>query len=186
MPIPGPRTQFGPEPGYRNPDGAAPTLFNLWKRPGPVWWPGRSPGTMVLTLRGNRLGYGQIRRFWRQSVDYVSAMSYSWTENGNNPSYPNGSDAGANVEALGQITRALRYMTRSVYIGGGIDHSRYDELHTVIKKQNMYKTVTVNSGQKRSAPTVRNRLTSFGSRVPTLNRAVAAAESQQPGRATQA
>jgi hypothetical protein len=77
-------------------------------------------------------------------------------------------------------------MTRSVYIGGGLDHSRYDELHTIVNKQNYYKTVTVNAGQRRNSPTVRNRLTSFGSRVPTLNQAVSAAERQQPGGATQA
>lgn len=182
MPVPGPRTQFGPEPGYRNPDNAAPTLFNLWDRPGPIWWPGRSPGTMVLNLRGNRLGFGQIRRLWRQSVNYLPAQaSFSWTESapgaGGDVTQPTGGYF---------ITRALRYMTRSVYIGGGVDNSRYDELHTVIKKQNMYKTVTVNAGQKRNAPTVRNRLTSFGSRVPTLNQAVVAAEGQNPGRATQA
>jgi hypothetical protein len=131
---------------------------------------------MFLTLRGNRLGFGQIRGLWRQSVDYVAAQNFSWTHNANQPT--TGGPIG--------ITRALRYMTRSVYIGGGLDHSRYDELHTIVRKQNMYKTVTVNSGQKRNQPTVRNRLTSFGSRVPTLNKAVRAAEGQQPGRATQA
>jgi hypothetical protein len=180
MPIPGPRTQFGPDSGYRNPDNAAPTLFNHWKRPGPVWWPGRSPGTMVMTLRGNRLGFGQIRRLWRQSVDVIPAFpSYSWSANGP-------SDDRSGAAPMFQITRALRYMTRSVYIGGGLDNSRYAELHTIVNKQNMYKTVTVNAGQRRSAPTVRNRLTSFGSRVPTLNKAIAAAQSQKPGGATQA
>lgn len=178
MPIPGPRTQHGPDPGYRNPENAAPTLFNHWDRPGPVWWPGRSPGTMVLTLRGNKLGFGQIRRLWRQSVNYTAAFPpFSWTDGDPSFSPPTGANG---------ITRALRYMTRSVYIGGGVDHSRYDELHTVIRKQNAYKTVTVNAGQKRSAPTVRNRLTSFGSRVPPLNQAVSAAQKQQPGSATQA
>lgn len=179
MPTPGPRTQFGPDPGYRNPEGRAPDLFNLWDRPGPVWWPGRSPGTMVLTLRGCKLGVGQIRRLWRQSVNFHGAFkSYSWTDNGpqGGPSSTHGVD----------ITRALRYMTRSTYIGGGVDHSRFDELHTLVNKQNFYKTVTINQGQKRNSPTVRNRLTSFGSRVPTLNQAVSAAEDQQPGKATQA
>lgn len=179
MPVPGPRTQFGPEPGYRNPEGRYPNFFNLWDRPGPVWWPGRSPGTMVLTLRGCKLGFGQIRRLWKQSVDYIPAFApYSWTANGTT-----GEDEGA--RSVG-ITRALRYMTRSVYIGGGLDHTRYDELHTVVRKQNMYKTVTINTGQVRGRPTIRNRMTSFGSRVPTLNQAVVAAEGQQVGRATQA
>jgi hypothetical protein len=168
MPVPGPRTQFGPEPGYRNPEGRMPDLFNQWLRPGPVWWPGRSPGTMFLALRGNKLGFGQIRSLWRQSVNYTSAFpAYSWTENG---IVSSGSKGGIG------ITRALRYMTRSVYIGSGLDHSRFDELHTVVSNTNVYKTVTVNAGQKRNRPTVRNRLTSFGSRVPTLNQPSSAAQ----------
>lgn len=158
-----------------------PDFINLWKRPGPVWWPGRSPGTMVTTLRGNVLGAGQIRKLWKQSVNYLPAQAaYSWTENAPAPGRPLTGPGGF------AITRALRYMTRSVYIGAGLDHSRYDALHTVVKKQNAYKTVTVNAGQARNRPTVRNRLTSFGSRVPTLNDTVQAAESQNPGQATQA
>lgn len=167
MPIPGPRTQFGPVPGYRNPENAGPTLFNMWKRPGALAVPGRSPGMMVVTLRGCILAAGQIRRLWRQSVNFAPAQGpYSWTENGNDRTLTNG---------VG-ITRALRYMTRSLYVGGGIDNTRYDEFHTIIKKQNYYKTITVGKGQTRSRPTVRNRMTSFGSRVPTLNHSVPAAD----------
>ena len=177
MPIPGPRNQFGPAPGYRNPDNEGLTFFNQWNRPGPVWWPGRSPGFMTITLRGCVLGYGQIRRMWKQSIDFISAQApYSWANNGptNSP-----------VVGVG-ITRALRYMTRSVYMGQGIDNTRYEELHTYVGKQNAYKPVTVGAGQKRGQPTVRNRMTSFGSRVPTLNQSVPAAESQNPGGASQA
>lgn len=166
MPIPGPRTQSGPLPGYRNPDNAAPTLFNQWKRPDPIAWPGRSPGVMVITLRGCILGAGQIRRLWRQSINFTPAQgAFSWTEN-DNDSEPN--------EGF-QVTRALRYLTRSVYVGGGIDNTRYDAMHTIVRKQNYYKVITVGKGQTRSRPTVRNRMTSFGSRVPTLNHAVSAA-----------
>lgn len=181
MPIPGPRTQFGPDPGYRNPEQRLPNFFNQWLRPGPVWWPGRSPGTMVITLRGNVLGPGQIRRLWKQSIDLVAAQApYSWTRSAPGAGGPVLSPPGYH------ITRALRYMTRSVYYGAGLDHSRYDALHTVITRQNVYKTVTVNAGQKRNQPVVRNRLTSFGSRVPSLNQVAAAAEGQSPGPATQA
>lgn len=84
------------------------------------------------------------------------------------------------------ITRALRYMTHSVYAPAGTDSTRFAALHTVIRKQNMYKTVTVNVGQNRNRPTVRNRITSFGSRVPTLNQQIDAAEHQPVGSATQA
>jgi hypothetical protein len=70
-------------------------------------------------------------------------------------------------------------MTRSVYEWGGTDNSRFAGMHTPVGKRNMYKTVTINVGQKRSMPTVRNRLTSFGSRVATLNQPVEAAQSQK-------
>lgn len=177
MPIPGPRNQFGPAPGYRNPDGEQPDKFNLWLRPGPIYWPGRSPGFMTVTLRGCVLAAGQIRRMFRQSIGLIPAQgAYSWTDNAND----NGGGAPTD------ITRALRYKTDSLYVGGGIDNTRYAALHTVVRKQNAYKTITVAGGSVRGRPTVRNRMTSFGSRVPTLNDAVAGAESQNPGGATQA
>jgi hypothetical protein len=176
VPIPGPRTQYGPDTGYRNPGFEQPTRFNHWLRPAPIMWPGRSPGMMAVTLRGCTLGAGQIRRLWRQAVNLVPAQgSYSWT---------NSSNSAEGSPPL-DITRALRYMTKSLYIGSGIDNSRYAALHTVVKKRNMYKTVTVGRGQTRSRPTVRNRLTSFGSRVPTLNQSVEAASNQPVGKATQ-
>lgn len=174
MPVPGPRTQFGPEPGYRNPENRAPDFFNHWLRPGAIAWPGRTPALMTVTLRGCILAAGQIRRLWRQSIDLIPAQpAYSWTQNGPQPGRP------LTLPPEGfQITRALRYMTKSVYLGAGIDNTRYDELHTVVKKQNHYKMITVGRGQTRSRPTIRNRMTSFGSRVPTLNRQVEAADSQ--------
>jgi hypothetical protein len=164
MPTPGPRNQFRPLPGYRNPEHTVPNFFNLWKRPGPVWWPGRSPATMALTLRGMILAAGQIRRLWHQSINYYPAQDgYSWTANGTD------SQHGVSDMAHGfQITRALRYKTSNAYLGA-MDNSRYANLHTTVKKSNRAKPVTVNAGQKRNMPTVRNRLTSFGSRVTPLN-----------------
>jgi hypothetical protein len=181
MPVPGPRTQYGPVPGYDNPDHAASTLFNLWNRPGPMYWPGRSPGAMTVTLRGCVLAVGQIRRLWRPQANQINAQApFSWAENG-----PSSVRQAKSLGAF-QITRALRYMTRSVYVGGGIDNSRYEGLHTIVTKENHSATVTVGHGQKRGQPTVRNRISSFGSRVPTLNKAVTAAENQPIGEASQA
>lgn len=172
MPVPGPRNQFGPVEGYRNPSEEQSHRFNHWNRPGPVWWPGRTPGLMQITLRGCVLGYGQIRRLWRQSVNFIPGQApYSWTNNGNTNS-PS--------EGVG-ITRALRYMTRSVYAAGGTDNTRFYGTHTDIARKVNYKTVTVQAGNVRSRPTVRNRMTSFGSRVPTLNSVATAAEQQKPG-----
>lgn len=164
MPIPGPRTQTGPVPGYDNPGYEQPHRFNDWERPGPVAWPGESSGLSIVSRRGMVLGEGQIRRFWKQSVDLIAAAApYSWTGNGPSPDHPSVSMGGVG------ITRALRYMTRSVYAIGGVDNTRYPGLHTRIPKFNRGKRVTVNAGQRQGTPTVRNRMSSFGSRVPTLN-----------------
>lgn len=169
MPVPGPRNQFGPLPGYTNPDGETPTFFNLWDRPPPVAKLGETPGLMFVSLRGNVLGLGQIRKMWRQTVGYIPASGpYSWTVNGNT--------VGPGDAAAFQITRALRYMTRSVYMGSGFDSTRFPGYHTAIEKQNRGMAVTVGAGANRNRPTVRNRVTSFGSRVPTLNQPINAAE----------
>ena len=164
MPIPGPRTQWRPLPGFRNPGNDTPDFINLWNMPGPVWWPGETPGTMVVTLRGNRLAWGQIRRLWRQAINYQAASApFSWTSNSPTPGQ-------GSLDYPGfHITRALRYMTHSVYAQGGLDNTRFPGMHERVVMVNRGKAPTIGVGQKRNAPTVRNRLTSFGSRVPTLN-----------------
>lgn len=171
MPVPGPRNQFRPEPGYRNPELQVPSFINLWKRPGPVWWPGRSPGTMFRDLRGMVLAPGQIRFFYRQSTNYIAAQPpYSWTQNGPQPGRPQT----ASVRGF-RVTRSLRFKETNSYIGSG-DNSRYGNLHTIVRKVNRHKPITVGAGQRRYAPTVRNRISSFGSRVPTENQRVEASD----------
>lgn len=173
MPIPGPRTQLGPDPGYRNPNGEIPDFFNHWNQPGPVVWPGETPGTMQVSLRGNVLAAGQIRTMWRQAIDYIAAQAPFSTTTSSNPSA--GSANGY------MITRALRYMTRCIYEGAGIDHSRFDGMHSKIANDTKYVTITYGAGNTPSRPTIRNRMSSFGSRVPTLNTVVPAAENQNTG-----
>lgn len=169
MPPPGPRTQHGPDPGYTNPGGEGMNRLNHFNPPPPVAQMGRTPGLMGISLRGNVLGAGQIRTLWRQAVNYIPAQApFSWTENGNIGEHK--------VSSVG-ITRALRYMTRSVYMGSGIDNTRFAGLHTEIYPKVRSMPVTLGAGQVRTRPTVRNRMTSFGSRVPTINQPVVAAES---------
>lgn len=163
-----PRTQHGPLPGYTNPDHLRPTRWNLWDRPPPVADHGRTPGLMYITRRGCVLGAGQIRYMWRQSVNYIAAPPpFSWTQN---------SVITAPTVGVG-ITRALRYMTRSISPRSGEDNTRFAGLHTQITPRVRSKPVTLGAGQNRGRPTVRNRITSFGSRVPTLNSPVDGAES---------
>lgn len=171
MPTPGPRNQFGPDPGYRNPEAELPSRWNPWLWPEPIVSPGRSPGTSVLTLRGMVLAPGTIRRFWRQAINYAPAMApYSWTKNAPGPGRPVIAPDGF------QITRALRYMTRNLYMGANIDNTRYAGLHTPVPPRKRAKLVTLGRGQTRSRPTTRNRMTSFGSRVQSLNTPVPASE----------
>lgn len=150
-----------PVPGQpRNPFGQSPDRFEL-ERPRHPAVAGETPGTMRRTLRGMIQAAGQIRHDWRQTVAYMAGPpGYSWTA---------GESLGTVSAARGfQITRALRYLTRSLYMGAGIDNTRNAGLHSAVPPAVRHKTVTVNAGQQRGKPTTRNRLTSFGSRVTPL------------------
>lgn len=161
MPVPAPRNQYGPiSPAARNPDGELPDRFNRWGRPPPVEKQGETPGLMFITRRGCVLGAGQVRRMWQQTIGYIPAPPpYSWTAS--SPEY-------SAVRAVG-VTRALRYMTRSISPTAGTDNTRFSGLHTQVLPSVRSLPVTVGRGQTRERPTVRNRMTSFGARVPTLN-----------------
>lgn len=117
------------------------------------------------------LAAGQIRQLWRQSINFTGAQaSYSWTRNSPAPDRPVITPTGF------RITTALRYMARSVYMGAGNDNTRFAALHTQVNPKVRHKPVTIGAGTVKNRPTVRNRLTSFGSRVPTLNSVVPAAQ----------
>lgn len=144
----------------RNPFGQTPDRFELERPRHPVI-AGRTAGTMRRELRGMILAAGQIRHNWRQAIAYMAGPpEYSWTAGG----------PLSNVSAARgfQLTRALRYLTRTLYMGAGIDNTRNAGLHSTITPQVRSKPVTVNAGQQRGKPTIRNRLTSFGSRVTPL------------------
>jgi hypothetical protein len=171
MPVPGPRTQARALPGYANPDGESPDRWNLWERPGPISRVGMTPGTMEHTRDGRVLAPGQIRRMWRQAADQISAQApFSWARNAPAPGRPVLAPEGF------QITRALRYMARSVYAPAGTDNSRFVGFHSQIRPRVKSKPVTIPAGGVRNRPTVRNRITSFGSRVPPLNPKLPAGE----------
>lgn len=159
MPVPGPRNPFGQTLGDRNPLSETPDRFRAVPYHG-IAWAGRSPGLMFATLRGCVLAAGQVRAMYRQMVNYWSPQEpFSWTSNGGD--WPSSRPFG--------ITRALRYLTRSTYVGAGVDNSRLTELHTVVLPRVRSKTPSVAGGSVRSRPTVRNRMTSFGSRVTPIN-----------------
>jgi hypothetical protein len=162
MPVAGPRHQRGPDPGYRNPEHQDPTMFNRWLNPHPVMVAGRSPGTMVVCLNGFVLAAGQIRRLYKQKINQiVPAGPYNQVTLSPTPSNP------SNHRQPIEVTRGWRYLAGSSYQGAG-DNSQHWGGHTVVSQTQVKPTVTAGHGG-RNRPTVRNRLTSFGSRVPTLN-----------------
>ena len=148
-----------PVPGQpRNPFGQAPDRIELERPRHPVE-AGRTAGTMERALRGMILAAGQVRHDWRQTAGYINGPpGYSWTA----------SHVDGPAGRAFQVTRALRYLTRMLYFGSGIDNTRFAELHSAVPPAVRHKPVTVNAGQTRNKPVTRNRLTSFGSRVTPL------------------
>lgn len=158
-----------PVPGQpRNPLGQTPDRFRL-SAPRFVVLPGETPGTMEHDLHQDTQAAGTIRRLWRQAVDYIGTGSgpFSWT---NNAAVP-----GQGAKGLGQVTRALRYLASTRYVGAG-NFLRYGAPRPLVPGRHAMRPVTVQGGNRQNKPTIRNRLTSFGSRVPALNSTVPARE----------
>jgi hypothetical protein len=168
MPVAGPRDQRGALPGYRNPGGQTPNRFHLTPRT-PVAMQGETPGLMYITRHTRTLAPGFVRRWWRQTMNVTNAQApFSWTANKN-------IDGG--VQGFDLKRPPLRYMTsHTVYVGTGIDNTRFSGLHTSIEHRSRQKPIAIGLGQTRSRPTVRNRMASFGSKVPTLNQPVQGAQ----------
>jgi hypothetical protein len=57
-------------------------------------------------------------------------------------------------------------------------NARFSNMHTVFAAASRQPTPTLSAGARRGMPTVRNRMTSFGSRVAPLNARSASAASQ--------
>lgn len=123
--------------------------------------PGETPGTSEHDRSTGIEAPGQIRRLWHQLISPVPA--------------PPPFQVSA-APFTGQ--RAIRYRSQSVYRAAGnmLRFVRGDAqgLHTVIVNQSRQDRPTIGTGQNRNRPTVRNRMSSFGSRVPPLNPRVAA------------
>jgi hypothetical protein len=172
VPLPGPRNQYGPTvPNYHNPNGQSQDFHHRVLHQ-PVAVLGESPGLMMIDRRLMVLAAGQVRKLWRQAINELTpAEPYDQVSLTPGQGRPAGARSGP-VD----LTRALRYKTRSLYMRGGNDNTHFSNMHTVITKQNRGMPVTLGAGTVQNRPTVRNRMTSFGSRVPILNSRVPAAE----------
>lgn len=166
MPVPGrPRNAGGTETRFhRGPvlryHGHDTDLVRFEERPRVfVPDPGYTPGVQDIDPAADASGGGTIRRLWRQAVNFIPAPPpFSWTEN---PPL---------------ITRALRYKASSVFRGAGSSNTRFGAPRLHVQPRHNMRPVTLAAGNLQGRPAVRNRLTSFGSRVPTVNRPSRAAQ----------
>lgn len=153
-----------PTPGVaRNPLRETPDRFRRTRQ---VFVPksGQTPGLQDVDLRFDAAAAGTIRRLYRQAINLIlPAPEISW-------SYNNGQ---------GEITRAARYKASSVYSQAGSSNTRFGAPRPMVAARHNRRPVTLGAGNRQSRPTVRNRLTSFGKRVPPTNQPSPAAEGAQ-------
>jgi hypothetical protein len=126
---------------------------------------GQTPGLQDIepAILGT-VAFGTIRRLWRQSVNYLPAGPWlSWTENGVDRTGTNGAG----------ITRALRYKASSLFRGAGSSNTRMGASRAFITPRHIQPRATLGVGNLQGRPVIRNRLQSFGSRVPPVNRGAA-------------
>lgn len=77
------------------------------------------------------------------------------------------------------FSRALRYRASTSYKPAGTLNTRLTMLHTVVRMVARQPRPTLMAGTRRARPTVRNRMSSFGSRVPPLNPRVRGAQAEE-------
>jgi hypothetical protein len=151
-----------PVPGQpRNPFGQRP---NRWhERPHVfVQRPGASPGLMdVDDTRVDTAAPGTIRRLWEQAVNMIPAP----------PPFPV-------AAAPTTITRALRYKASTIFLRAGNSATRFGARRPITPPRHNMRPVTIAAGNQQGRPTVRNRMTSFGRRVPPVNPPSADVESK--------
>lgn len=145
----------------RNPLGQTPTRFRERPRVH-VQIPGQTPGTMEHEDWAPEQAQGTIRRLWRQVMSGQPGP----------PPFPVS-------QAPAIFTRALRYKAASTYKGAGSQNTRLTMLHTVVRMVARQPRPVLEAGTRRARPTVRNRMSSFGSRVQPLNRRAPAAQKEE-------
>lgn len=136
---------------------------------------GQSPGTFFhrvgVLLRGRRqdarlwgtLADGTIREFVMPIVNAISGGSaFNWTRNANDdaPDGVNGVD-----------TNPVRYRVSTAFLGQGnqLSNPRARSFVQYPSRPHAPNPVFLRAGQQQGKPTIRNRITSFGSRVPPIN-----------------
>jgi hypothetical protein len=150
-----------PVPGRpRNPHGD--TQFSRFHQRRQVFVarPGASPGLMDIDdTRVDTAGAGTIRRLYEQAVNFIPAA----------PPFP------VSAAPLG-ITRAIRYKASTLARAAGTDNTRFGARRAIRPPRHNSRPVTIAAGNQQGRPTVRNRMRSFGQRVPPVNQPSPTAE----------
>lgn len=113
---------------------------------------GASPGLQTIDRHTGHAARGTIRRLWRQSVNFIPAPpAFEWSKQ---PPL---------------ITRALRYRATSLYKQAGANNTRFGARRPITPARHNQPIPTIGAGNLQRRPTRRNRMSSFGSRVPPIN-----------------
>lgn len=114
---------------------------------------------------------GTIRRWWRTPIGFITAKGssdFSWTRN-DFDELPDNRDQYGNPIRL-QVTGALRFLvsTRDVLTAG---NQRSNPIARTVTPPRSFQPAPPLTwvGNKQHRPTIRNRMSSFGSRVPPEN-----------------
>jgi hypothetical protein len=133
------------------------------------------PGTFfhrrAVLLRGRRQDLdtletqqaGVLRRLWAPIANMISAGEiFNWSRN----LYDDAPD-GVN----GQTTTSVRYLisTRNIGAGNGLVNPQARQVFPYENIRHAPDPLFIRAGQQQGRPTVRNRLSSFSSRVPPIN-----------------
>lgn len=114
---------------------------------------GRQNEAMLQEQIPEQLAPGDVHGNWRSSVGSIPGPApFSWVENPR------------------EITRPLRYKVRSLFRGAGNSASMTNAKPRPVRVRQARMTAIVRlAGNAPAKPSIRNRLTSFGSRVPPVN-----------------
>ena len=129
----------------------------------------RVPFTPMSRLQSDVLRHtaqrpGSIRRFWRAAPKYVggaNGQEFSWTDNDLLP---------RDNQARALVSTRLNYIittTNTVY--GGNQLSRPMQRPVLVKSTASAAPRQITNGNVQGRPVLRQRIPSFGSRVPALN-----------------
>jgi hypothetical protein len=123
---------------------------------------GMTPGVQDIDRSADKAAPGTIRRLWKQTVNFIPAgpqLSHTLNHVTSTPTV-----------LAAPLTVATRYRASTVFRGAGSTNTRFGAPRPIITPRHNQPRITLAGGNLQGRPTSRNRLTSFGSRVPPVNK----------------